>query len=351
MIIKKRKIAAVTIALMIVGSSASVMGNMDTTGKCSDVMKCNDIVKCSDVMKCTSTEVEKALSEVRKALAEVNKIKVIVADKKAAADAATAKARAEANAAKAAAEVEAAKAKAAAEVATVTANAQVDATTATTEVDVSKARAEANAAKVAVEVEAAKAVTEAASEPVDFSIFSNVVTSDLSTYVVDPNTGDRIATTFDPENKITNISIICSRKDAPNTYTATSPSGTAALITADNDIFNCDAGYYGNSISEVSLSPEYKSSLKIELKNSSEMTGKINNNNKIQNVVLTLDKTSKWIVKGTSYLSILENEDKTLSNIIDNGNTIYYDSSDDSNSWLSGKTYKLSGGGELIPLK
>jgi len=110
-------------------------------------------------------------------------------------------------------------------------------------------------------------------------------------------------------------------------------------------------GYYGNSVSEVSLSPEYESSLKIELKNSSEMTGEVNNNNKIKNVALTLDKTSKWIVKGTSYLSVLENEDATLSNIVDNGNTIYYDSSDELNSWLGGKTYKLSGGGKLIPLK
>jgi hypothetical protein len=80
------------------------------------------------------------------------------------------------------------------------------------------------------------------------------------------------------------------------------------------------------------------------------MTGKINENNRIQNVSLTLGNTSKWIVEGTSYISILTDEDATLSNIIDNGNTIYYDSSDDANNWLGGKTYTLSGGGKLIPV-
>ena len=198
---------------------------------------------------------------------------------------------------------------------------------------------------------AAKAAVEAAMGKGYYGTNLNVVNTDTSTYVIDQDNGDEIATTYDPETKVTNISIKRPRKDAPDNFIQTSITETAALIVADGDIFNCDVGFYGNSISPVSLTPEYKSSYKIDLKNSSVMTGEVNNNDKIQNVLLTMDKTSKWIVKGTSYLSALEDEDKTLSNIVDNGNTIYYDASIDSNNWLGGKTYKLSGGGELTPKK
>lgn len=377
MIIKKRKIAAIAIGVMIVGTNVSAMGSIDAVGKCSEAMNCSDVTKyssvmnCNEVTKCTSAEVEKALAEMKKK-------RVVAADSQAAAEvaranaaSAIAKAMAEADAARTAAKAAVKDAievatEAAVEVST-EATAQVDtkvviedSTKATAEVDAAKAAAEAakaavEAAKATAETNAStsatKVETEVANTQTDLNKYPNVIATDSGTYVVDPNNGDRITTTFDRENKITNVSIICSRKDAPDTFTATSPSGTDALIVGDGDIFNCDAGYYGNSISQVSLSPEYKSSLKIELKNSSEMTGEINNNNNIQNVVLTLDKTSKWIVKGASYLSALENEDTTLSNIIDNGNTIYYESSDNLNSWLGGKTYKLNGGGELVPLK
>jgi len=39
-----------------------------------------------------------------------------------------------------------------------------------------------------------------------------------------------------------------------------------------------------------------------------------------------------------------------LSNIKDNGNTIYYDSNSSTNSWLEGKTYTLTDGGQLTPV-
>ncbi len=173
---------------------------------------------------------------------------------------------------------------------------------------------------------------------------------DLISKIVNPLTGDIIETYSNPTEQAITTNIICLRKDAPDTITVTRPLGTDTTVTGDGDSFYCDVGYYGNSISEVNLPDGYSSSLKITLKNSSMMFGKINENNMIQNVSLTLDNTSKWIVEGTSYLSVLTDEDATLSNIVDNGNTIYYNSSYEANSWLGGKTYTLSGGGKLIPL-
>ena len=64
---------------------------------------------------------------------------------------------------------------------------------------------------------------------------------------------------------------------------------------------------------------------------------------------LSLDKTSKWTVTGTSYLTSLTDADTALSNINENGNNIYYDSSSSANSWLKGKTATLKDGGKLIP--
>lgn len=66
-------------------------------------------------------------------------------------------------------------------------------------------------------------------------------------------------------------------------------------------------------------------------------------------VSIALDETSKWVVTGDSYVSALINEDETLSNIISNGNTIYYDANHASNEWLSGETIELSDGGQLVP--
>lgn len=87
------------------------------------------------------------------------------------------------------------------------------------------------------------------------------------------------------------------------------------------------------------------------LSNSTTLKGAINTENKLANISLTLDSSSKWNVTETSYLKSLTDVDTTLSNIKDNGNTIYYDSSNSANSWLNGKTITLSGGGKLAPIK
>ncbi len=84
---------------------------------------------------------------------------------------------------------------------------------------------------------------------------------------------------------------------------------------------------------------------------SSSLTGSINEENTAKEVIVSLDKESKWNVTGTSYVTAITDEDESLSNIISNGNTIYYDSSNSTNSWLNGETVTLSDGGSLTPMR
>lgn len=92
------------------------------------------------------------------------------------------------------------------------------------------------------------------------------------------------------------------------------------------------------------------STIAISLKKST-LKGTINSANTAKSVSIALDSTSKWTVTGTSYLTEITDEDSTLSNIISNGNTIYYDSTNSTNSWLNGATITLSDGGILTPAK
>jgi hypothetical protein len=93
------------------------------------------------------------------------------------------------------------------------------------------------------------------------------------------------------------------------------------------------------------------STIAVSLKNSTTLKGYINKQNTAKAMTLTLDKTSVWNVTGTSYLTSLTDAEEALSNIKDNGNTIYYNSNDKANNWLSGKTYTLTDGGKLTPVK
>lgn len=88
----------------------------------------------------------------------------------------------------------------------------------------------------------------------------------------------------------------------------------------------------------------------INLENASTLKGTINADNTAKLITLSLDSTSKWKVTGDSYISILIDSDTNLSNIDDNGYTIYYDATKTENSWLDGETYILQDGGQLIPL-
>jgi hypothetical protein len=93
------------------------------------------------------------------------------------------------------------------------------------------------------------------------------------------------------------------------------------------------------------------STVALNLTNNSSLTSTINESNKAKSVTLSLDKNSTWNVTGTSYLTSLTDSDTDLSNIKDNGNTIYYDSTNSANIWLGGKTITLSGGGTLRPIQ
>ena len=83
--------------------------------------------------------------------------------------------------------------------------------------------------------------------------------------------------------------------------------------------------------------------------NSSTLQAAVNSKQTARAIYLTLDKTSIWQVTGNSYITNLTDENKTLTNIIGNGYTVYYDVSASANEWLGGKSYKLAKGGSLRP--
>lgn len=150
---------------------------------------------------------------------------------------------------------------------------------------------------------------------------------------------------------ITNTQSIIDLKDA----NLSAASGT--LLTASADKWGNTGSSGGfvtfkaeNETLNGSITCDNISSVTAILQNSTTLTGAINANNTAKSMNLTLDSTSNWNVTGTSYLTNFTDEDSTLSNIKDNGNTIYYDSSSSTNSWLEGKTYTLTDGGQLTPV-
>jgi len=95
----------------------------------------------------------------------------------------------------------------------------------------------------------------------------------------------------------------------------------------------CDA------ISTIAATFEGKTTLK----------GSINAEKTAKSITLSLDKTSRWEVTGTSWLTALADADKTLANISGNGFTVHYDPAAAANAWLGGKTFRLANGGSLTP--
>jgi|GEM_PF-4431048 len=113
--------------------------------------------------------------------------------------------------------------------------------------------------------------------------------------------------------------------------------GINATFIADNETLIGDI--FCDSQSTVSL----------ELKNNSTLKGAINSANTAKTVSLSLDANSIWTVTQDSYITSLTDDDQTLSNIHDDGNTVYYDASSLANEWLGGNTYMLPNGGQLTP--
>lgn len=89
------------------------------------------------------------------------------------------------------------------------------------------------------------------------------------------------------------------------------------------------------------------SSIAISLNGSSTFTGSINSNNTAKYISLTIDSSSIWNVTGTSYLSSVVADNTSFVNIYGNGYDVYYLTAN--NTWLSGKTYSLQNGGQLVP--
>ena len=65
---------------------------------------------------------------------------------------------------------------------------------------------------------------------------------------------------------------------------------------------------------------------------------------------MQLDSSSQWNVTDTSYVHVLKNSNSNCSNIISNGNIIYYDDTNSANDWLDGETIELDNGGSLTPM-
>ncbi|EHS58211.1 hypothetical protein [Paenibacillus sp. Aloe-11] len=125
---------------------------------------------------------------------------------------------------------------------------------------------------------------------------------------------------------------------AADRWGTTGSNGANVTLNADNQTL------------PGSITADKISSITANLKNKTTLKGAINPENTAKSVDLTLDKTSKWVVTADSYLTTLTDSDAKLSNIVDNGHTIYYDASASANSWLNGETISLSGGGKLTPV-
>lgn len=91
------------------------------------------------------------------------------------------------------------------------------------------------------------------------------------------------------------------------------------------------------------------SSLILNIEKNSTLNSTINANNTAQSIIMKLSSDSSWTVTGNSYLTGLTDDDNDLTNIDDNGHTIYYNKTNPYNSWLNGKTITLKDGGKLTP--
>lgn len=133
-------------------------------------------------------------------------------------------------------------------------------------------------------------------------------------------------------------------------------TGTGTILKASADNWG-NSGSNGanvtlntkNQVLEGTIEADSISSLILNILNKSKLTATINSNNTAKSVILKLSSDSTWTVTGNSYITGLTDEDTSLSNINDNGFTIYYDKTNSANSWLNGKTITLKGGGKLAP--
>ena len=95
------------------------------------------------------------------------------------------------------------------------------------------------------------------------------------------------------------------------------------------------------------LLAESGSSVALSLASASHLQGRIDGGS------LELDASSQWDVTGPSHLQAFKNAggivDGVVRNVFGNGFTVRYDSANPANQGLAGKTYRLAGGGVLMP--
>ncbi len=122
-----------------------------------------------------------------------------------------------------------------------------------------------------------------------------------------------------------------------NLINAVSPANATFIVENSN--------LSGNIISTGS------STISTTLRNTAFLTGSINNSNTATLVILTMDCSSIWTVTATSHINgLITNpciSGSSVSNIIGNGNNVYYNPS--TNPALGGLTFSLVSGGFLLP--
>jgi hypothetical protein len=91
------------------------------------------------------------------------------------------------------------------------------------------------------------------------------------------------------------------------------------------------------------------SAFSLSLTDGSIYTGAVDGRNQGQSVSVVLDDNSSWTLTADAHVDALTDAKADLSNLQSGGFKLYYDASNATNAWLSGKTYTLQGGGSLTP--
>lgn len=132
-------------------------------------------------------------------------------------------------------------------------------------------------------------------------------------------------------------------KASAGSWGTSGSNGGTAILTADGQTLNGD------------LVADNISTLTLTLQNGSTLKGSINADDKAKSANLTLDASSTLALTADSYLTSLSDASgisgSSITNIIGNGHTLYYDASNSANSALSSQTYSLVNGGQLTPKK
>lgn len=89
------------------------------------------------------------------------------------------------------------------------------------------------------------------------------------------------------------------------------------------------------------------SSASLKLTKGSTYMGTINSANGGK-VNVTLDKKSKLVLTGNSFVNVFVDEDETFKNIASNGHNIFYNKNAKENAYLNGTSVSLLGGGKLV---